>query len=61
MKTMIIFIIWIVCACFNTYKIYQSDTYSNVLESLFAIAFAPLYTLIAFMIAFIKGFIINKW
>lgn len=57
MKTLVIVIIWLALACFNVFKIYQSNTKWNVLESVFAILLAPVYTFVAFIVIFV----IKKW
>lgn len=44
---------WPLFGVFNLYKIYQSSQGADMLESLFAIAFAPLYTMAAFVILFV--------
>lgn len=49
----IIQIIWLLCAAFNIYKIYQSTQGADMLETAFALIFAPFYTVMAFVVIFI--------
>lgn len=44
---------WMLLAAFNIYKIYQSLQGADMIESVFAIVLAPIYTVIALVVIFV--------
>lgn len=57
MTAIIVVLVWLLLAAFNLWKIYQSSQGADMLESLFAIIAAPVYTLMAM----VEVFIIKPW
>lgn len=53
MTAIIVVLVWLLLAAFNLWKIYQSSQGADMLESLFAIMFSPVYTLMAMVVVFI--------
>ena len=53
MTAIIVVLAWLLLAAFNLWKIYQSSQGADMLESLFAIIAAPVYTLVAIVMVFI--------
>ena len=50
---MIIFLIWLLLACFNVLKIRQSSQGADMIETAIAVVLAPLYTMLGLVVIFI--------